>query len=360
MDFNNFSKESLYEVSIHDLRRLGNSVGVKAPSMLNKDQLIDSIYSIVTGECLPYIQKDKRGRPTKPAIDNSSISGGLINNFEFGGQGLGLGVGQVASQASPYIFGAVNSSNVLSGVFIDGGAYAKICKYPYVESADDAYISRELIDDYNLHPFDVVGYVLTPNVGVKEVDYVVEVNGRRIADEEVMFNRLERIALAKSRIPGLNVKLGGKYLIPCDVKPADTLNSAQVIDKIDKNKFNIIRLCVDKKQVEEIDGVTTFKSLVVDSPKVSINACSDALLSAKTSAAEGKNTVFVIDCLSPLISVFKENYADNASMFLKRVLFTADNFSNGGSITILCLVSEDKLETQDVCAYIDYFDKILK
>lgn len=357
MNFETFSKEKLYELTIHNLRRLGSSIGVKAPSSLSKDRLIESIYSIVSGVSLPYTQKDKRGRPTKSAVE-PIVGGGFKTTFELDGLNFGFGLGNVATQASPYVFGS-HSSNNKAGIFMEKGEYSKICKYPYVESEDDAYISKELVSDYDLHPFDVVSYVLVENSTVKEVSSVVEVNGRKITDYEVMFNRLDRLGLGKNKIAELNVKLGGKYLLPCGVKSANSSESDKIINLLDKEKYSVVRLSLDKQQVSQIDNIKSFNSFVIDNSKVSVQSCANALVSAKTLATEGKNVVMVIDNLSSLISAYKENYSDNFGVFVKRLLFSAGTFSNGSSITILCLVSGEKLDSLAVQDFVDYFDKTL-
>ena len=62
------TKENLKEISVYSLRNLARQIGVKSPSTLNKDALIDEIIEIKSGRKEPYFSS-KSGRPTK-AIAN--------------------------------------------------------------------------------------------------------------------------------------------------------------------------------------------------------------------------------------------------------------------------------------------------
>lgn len=57
-----YTKKQLEEFSIHDLRVIGRNVGVKAPTAMRKDQLIQAILSIKSGCGKPSFSG--RGRPS--------------------------------------------------------------------------------------------------------------------------------------------------------------------------------------------------------------------------------------------------------------------------------------------------------
>ena len=59
-----FTKEQLENYSIYDLRTIAREVGVKAPTTLRKQELLDEILLISSGKKQPS-SPSKRGRPIK-------------------------------------------------------------------------------------------------------------------------------------------------------------------------------------------------------------------------------------------------------------------------------------------------------
>ncbi len=58
-----FTREELMEMNIHDLRRIGSQLGVRAPTDKNKQQLVKCIMDVSSGRVAPY--KTNVGRPSK-------------------------------------------------------------------------------------------------------------------------------------------------------------------------------------------------------------------------------------------------------------------------------------------------------
>lgn len=366
MDLRMFSKEGLCELNIHELRKFGQEIGVRSPSSLNKADLVENIYAIITGIQLPYKQKDKRGRPAKATINDN-----LLNNIKsvntFGSAQNSLGFVNVASQGNEiYVTDNIPKNLIRHGIFMKNKSAGKICKFPYVESEQDAYICNELILDYNLHDFDVVDFVLADaNSYFKEVSNVISVNGKKVSEEEIYFNRLEKCGKMGSvafTLKNKTYKLerGSRTLILDNV----TFNNTSICDEYVKSlsqipNTTVIRLCLDKQEISKINesNVITFSSLVVDNPIVSIDACNNATLQAKKEVFNGKDVILIIDNMESLIKIFATSYADNAQMYVKRILFTANSFNNETSITIIGLApTRIKLENSLTKDYIEYFD----
>ena len=68
-----FVKEQLEKISVYDLRNIARGIGVKAPTILRKYELIEEILQIESGKKRPS-EKSKRGRPIKSGFTNSTIS----------------------------------------------------------------------------------------------------------------------------------------------------------------------------------------------------------------------------------------------------------------------------------------------
>ena len=68
------TKENLKIMSVHQLRDIGRQIGVKHPSMLSKNQLIEEILGIQHGTIVPTFSR--KGRPSSPpqiSIDKKRI-----------------------------------------------------------------------------------------------------------------------------------------------------------------------------------------------------------------------------------------------------------------------------------------------
>ena len=66
-----FSREELDKINIYALRNVAREVGVKSPTSLTKQVLIEEILQIQSGAKQPVVQS-KRGRPIKNSIENKN------------------------------------------------------------------------------------------------------------------------------------------------------------------------------------------------------------------------------------------------------------------------------------------------
>ena len=66
-----YTKEQLYQINVYALRNLAREVGVKAPTTLNKQALMDAIIQIESGKKQPCTPT-KRGRPLKNGFENKN------------------------------------------------------------------------------------------------------------------------------------------------------------------------------------------------------------------------------------------------------------------------------------------------
>lgn len=60
----NYQRENLIQLNIHTLRSIAREFGVKSPTTLNKDSLINEILLISQGKKQPHTPT-KKGRPPK-------------------------------------------------------------------------------------------------------------------------------------------------------------------------------------------------------------------------------------------------------------------------------------------------------
>ena len=65
-----FDREGLEKIGVYDLRNIAREVGVKAPTALRKNELIEEILQIESGKKPPH-ELSKRGRPSKNSFCSS-------------------------------------------------------------------------------------------------------------------------------------------------------------------------------------------------------------------------------------------------------------------------------------------------
>lgn len=357
MDYKNFSKDTLFDLNIHELRRLGASVGVKSPSNQSKDTLVGNIYSIITGSQEPYKQKDRRGRP--PKGDISPIN---LEMLELRQNEHPMGLGMVATQMpqyNNYCFMCPENANAKRGTVVVRETGMFIAKYPFVVSVDDAMVPKDVALDFNLRQFDVVEFLyVDDNAYIKQVGKILTVNGKEVSPEEVVFNRLE----ADGKGEEVNVTFNGekiifnrgsKVLIRRDQPVTDIKTALDLAESIAKTGDVVIKLLIDKKDALKGDAFT-FEALVTDMSSVVVSAANAAMLKAKALVGVGKSVVIIIDDFCSLNAAFSKIYGAEAETFVKRCLFSADHFDNGASLTIFGLTSNKYCDK-----YAGYFDKTI-
>ncbi|MBQ7579599.1 MAG: hypothetical protein IJT25_03625 [Clostridia bacterium] len=347
MNTNNegFSKEGLYNLNIHELRKLGSQVGVKSPSSLNKESLVEAIFSIVVGDIKPYKQKDRRGRPQKATIEDVS----LTNLYSYNDAGLMKVASETVSTQGEIKTGSV--------VLHNGNMYARV--YPFVESPDDAIISKAYEKDYALREYDVLTYyVANANARHKEVGKIITINNCPVSDYDVMFNRLSKTSLlnSKLKVQGASVNAGSNVAINANVDYKTTALCEKIASEI-KGDYKVVSLCLEKEEKANTNDTNDmFVSLSTDNVMAGLVCASKAINRAKSYICEDENVVLIIDNFNSLVKIYEANYKNNAEAFIKRLLGFAGQYSNGKNLTIISLA--DRI-TNVLMDYNGVFNKIV-
>ena len=71
---------NLEQLRIHELRDLARKMGVNAPTLKKKEQLIEEIMSIMNGESVPETAPSKKGRPVRVNADNFDVVDLILPN----------------------------------------------------------------------------------------------------------------------------------------------------------------------------------------------------------------------------------------------------------------------------------------
>ncbi|MBO4570060.1 MAG: hypothetical protein J5689_02470 [Clostridia bacterium] len=360
MELDITSQANLNLINIQELRALGASIGVRAPSTLKKPELIEKITAIITGKTLPELKKDNRGRPSKQRDISKFHEMGLSFDSIYN-----PAMSSVASQHDENSYLVGNDLNYLTGFAIKGKTGFKIKKFPYVDSADDAFVSEGLSRDYGLKDYDEVKYLLVnKNAQIKEVSKIASVNGQELSEAEIIFNRLNEVennAIEKIALGSKTIKVArGKRTIVFD-NPTYQTNESDALCFALAKKDNrlVINLKVDKEREtnQESGNIEDYCALVTDDPRKVDYLIKNAIISAKKGVTEGKQVYLVIDWLEALVDYFKNKATNSSLVDLKRLLFLANSYENNASLSIICL-SSGKIKTGENSSVLDYFNSV--
>lgn len=180
-----YSEKSLYLLNIRELRDLGRKVGVPAPASLKKQELVDYILKIIYGEVV-VPARSLRGRPNVREFDmnkyldkikrNSELTSELVKvkldtSYDFGSS---FGYGSMLVSSPTASFGG-EFENIKHRVFYDDGTKCYLRVREFVESKDDAEISRELAERLGLENLDIIE-ILEEDGSFK----IVTINGKKL------------------------------------------------------------------------------------------------------------------------------------------------------------------------------------
>lgn len=79
---NNINHEKIKELGIFELRNLARSLGVKSPTVLKRDELLQEIKLVLSGQKPKYVRTTKQGRPPK-SLSNSNELMSIIAPVEY-------------------------------------------------------------------------------------------------------------------------------------------------------------------------------------------------------------------------------------------------------------------------------------
>lgn len=357
MELDLISQANLNLINIGELRALGASIGVRAPSTLKKSELIEKIKAIITGKTEPELKKDNRGRPSKNRDISKFYEMGLTFDNIYNPS-----VSSVASQndENAYITSFVDA---LSGFVISDKNGFKIKKYPYVDSPEDAFVSAGLARDYGLKDYDEVRYLLVnSNAQIKEVSKIISVNGASLSEPEIIFNRLNAIkcdAFEKYSVGGKSIRIfKGKRNIIFSNPAYDNNEGDGVCEEIAKkdNKL-VIELSINKEVATNLNdkNIVSFNALAVDDPRKIETEINKAIICAKTGVSEGKQVYLIIDWFEALVDFMKNKSPNSSLVDLKRILFLANAYENNSSLTLIAL-SSGKIKDSENENLLEYFN----
>lgn len=190
---NRITRAEIEDLSLKELRIIGRAVGVYAPTVLNREDLIRIILDVAEGRVRP-VARSSRGRPHKGLPPSSELIGRILS------QASEQRDFQVAEPTARFeVDSVVYSFSVraegLAEVFEDGTAVLHLSYFR--EDPEDPILPSALIEKYDLRTGDHLSVMMRKVEGDRyhSVQKILEINGHP-ADRQMLRPRFEQMDLA--------------------------------------------------------------------------------------------------------------------------------------------------------------------
>lgn len=157
MDWN---ESTLWSLRIHELRDLARKIGVKCPTALKKNDLVEQSMSILRGDSKPYKALNKKGRPTKNRGNfNGVSSSSFLPNEEDFRSAIALNEGEDFNfevNMSQIEYNAELSEQIEGLVEISENGVGIVRVKNYETSEEDVFIHESFIKQHNIVSGDFI------------------------------------------------------------------------------------------------------------------------------------------------------------------------------------------------------------
>lgn len=346
---------NLEMLRIHELRDLARKMGVKSPTTLKREELIQEINKIMQGEAKPYIKANKQGRPARNQSSNFNVKDLFVPNYEelvdyspktysqahYEDYTWELSMPQVV-----YTKETDTSVDKCEGYVDIRKGFGMLRQKDFLPRSTDKFISPIIIKKFGLKSGDWVKGG-SKFVSADKPEVLVDVEG-----EEIVRNRdfdTDEIVSGKTlkSVPYLgDIRLGGRYQIVAQNRCDKADMSAELLGYLGQNKD------IDTKYfVLNAGNVSMFRN--ISSTLIPFSVRDDESIIAtelyfdycKREVENGKDVVVVIDNISQLVKNYNSvitNDVMHTSIHpqtlhkVKELLGIAKAFSKG-SLTIINL-----------------------
>lgn len=387
---NTMNHEKLKELGIFELRNFARSLGVKSPTTLKRDELINEIEMVFSGKKPRYVRTTKQGRPPK-TLTNSSELMNIITPVEydkeqhdFVNQNFvlndsevdNIGIQKVGTFFKSIIKLAVDST------------YGYAFKNGFNETKDNLIlINKTQIEQYKLKDGDeITGYYILTTIGSYILSEILSLNTVAFSDK-IVRNNFEQMC---ATMPNKKLKLsiykddveiysdidsatpllkGQRALFICN--SGNSLNN-EVLSRLSSlQQANILVLMIDECPEDYFELLSKYDLEVLSNNYNSNNENFDLKLSCKIqnivrNVENGHDYIIFINNIVKfylylvksyiLLNQTREQAEINAENYLKRIILLGKNCSNS-SLTIICGADETSINTSET--YSNYVFKNL-
>lgn len=338
---------------IHELRDIGRKVGVKAPTMLKRDQLIEQIKLLMNGEEKPFKRKDLKGRPAKKTPislirhENSTENDydDLFNKeymYVNGDQDY-FGM-QVAMPQTVYTACIDDTLEPCEGIVdISSKGFAILRGKNLYCSENDIYISPILVRKYNLRSGDTVKGKckwLTDDRPRVMVDMDTKVSKRKYdyASENIGLGS----TISNSWLH--NYAFGGKYVVFSNENTLSKEHFEDMMKSFELGGADVygLRINAEAHTTNDNNKIFNIPFNIIDE-KVAVMS-KLYIETLKRKMEDGKNVIVLIDSLSKVAKVVNSAASNDvmhatirpfALFSVKDLLAAAKRINEKSSLTII-------------------------
>lgn len=363
----NFDYNKLNNLRIHELRDLARKVGVKSPTSLKKDVIIEQILLILSGENKPYVNLTKQGRPAKTLdqidelvdffvpkninanVDTQKVGSYNLNNenrYEFFANASSVSFNEniniTAEKASGYLFVHKNGYGIIR---ING----------FAPSDNDIFLHAYAIKTYNLHTGDFLeGEVkLVHDDRPKVMVNIVAVNKNVNFEKQprVSFEKLPYFALTQplnfhnaTDFQGVKLMEGSRNLFLSNQADnfESVINFARSLSK--EYKVFVINLDAKPEEGSDFDQNIIFQNInfnETDSFKSDVAKLMVEV--AKREAENDKKVVVIMNRITTLVKAinniecgeFGKALQINTAHKIKNLIMCAKNINKNANLTLV-------------------------
>ena len=381
--FRKFKKDELDVMHLQVLRELGRQIGVKSPTAINKEDLVEKIMGIQNGTIEP-LSASKRGAPPKIEIDLSSYYEDYSND---GDLKTDVTLNDHEDLVKTRCF-------VVNGIFephVSGYGFIRTANKE--ENLKDIYVSRNDIRKYDLRSGDMVKATAKFARGEDEsaaMQEVISLNEQSFEDfskrkrfeDLTPFYPTERIKLELCNKPNdLAIRCidlfspigkGQRGLIVAPPKTGKTTVMKLVAQSIEENypDIKLIILLIDERPEEVTDMQRSVKADVMASTfdegaEHHIRLAEYVINRAKRLVECDKDVVILMDSITKLARAYNTTVTSSGKTLSggidpvalqppKKFFGTARNIEKGGSLTIISTALVDTGSRMDDVIYEEF------
>ena len=387
-----YTEKNLSQYGIFQLREIARNVGVHLPTTYKKEELINKILQVVSGEIEPFVAKNKKGRPPKSFISFDSAwkkqeqpaedENDTFSSWEKGSwvkdEAFSLFAELKVSEAMQG-FNKSSQPNIVSGIVFcepNGFGTLHIGGLNEITNNQMAVINSSIIERFDLQNGDIVTAQIITQGDIQVVCDVVNING--FAPDEIKrqnFAQLEtinsneiiklwkddKLVFTKCIAP---IGKGQRALVTGD-KNAKNVLFEHFANEFSKENIHTIMIALDKRPEEKMNiensnieySFSSFDMI----PFRQMYLIELAINHAKRLCELGESVALLVDDLMAVLHAYEfcfkqkslqESEVD-AIISLKKMLAVGRNTSNGGNITLICYSSNRTEEEKKLTQLID-------
>ncbi len=347
----------LEQLRIHELRDLARKMGVQAPTILKKEEIIEEIMKIMKGEIEPFARHSKKGRPARTSADNFDVVDFILPKAEGLKEVDEKNEYDLAQDKFSFVLnmGSAGYSSNTEGkqykgcVEIKPEGYGVLHVEGICPSERDVFIGKNIVKQLELKSGErVTAWAKLVKEGYPEVAYEVS---RLDKKPEFDFDLAKGDKLKNGyniHIDISNFKLGGRYFVKTNRDVYDVVPEiAETIKKEVKNAEVITLYLNAMPERINYDDSMNIEYVPFNKMDEEIIIASDMVFEeCKRKAEQGKNVVVVLSGLSQLakscnfVYLKSNNYQEispKTTFKIKNILACAKRVSDSSSISLVCV-----------------------